>query len=200
MAARFEFKLGPEIERIESREVSLAHQAIIYEVLAHTTESYIHQLQGQSGNTVYLHEDGHREAVYDADGDLVQDGINDGSYNYAHPVEEPLLHFTLDISPWIQHGASERDPTAVEERIIAYLSDLEGGIRRAHASGTVEPLADHHEWTEQGQVEALAIFVRAIQLGDAPGFFQLFEPGRELTDDDILRVLTALNAGFNEIY
>lgn len=192
--------LAPTIELIQSGEIPREHQRIIYAILARTNEVLIHRMRGQEGNVVYLGPGGHREAVYDADGELVEDGFNDGTYNYAHPVREPLVHFTSDISPWIAWGLSKADPTSVEDRVYAYMGDLEGGIRRAHGAVPLPPLADDHAWDEPGQLQALAIFFRAIEAGDAQELFGLFEPERELTDADLIRVLTALNAGFDEVY
>ena len=86
-------------------------------VLANTHEVSIHQMRGATGNKVYLHKDGKREAVYDAAGKLVQDGVNDGSYNYFHPRREAARHFTFDILPWMTWGNSAEDPTTPKERI-----------------------------------------------------------------------------------
>ncbi|MDB4673646.1 hypothetical protein OAF27_02415 [Verrucomicrobiales bacterium] len=104
---------------------------MVWRWLANTSELPIHQLRGKTGNKLYLHKDGHKEAVYDTDGNLVKDGINDGSYNFAHPVEEPLKHFNQDILPWILWGSSKTDPTSVNERIAAYSRALGVGLSNA---------------------------------------------------------------------
>ena len=59
---------------------------------------------------------------------MVRDGINDGSYNYAHPENDPINHFTRDILPWIFWGYSREDPTTIEERLVAYSESLGGGL------------------------------------------------------------------------
>ena len=76
-------------------------------ILQNTNEVAIHQMGGETGNTVYL-SNGHREGVYNKKGDLVKDGINDGSYNYNHPRMN-LCYILDDIHPWIMMGS--RDTT-----------------------------------------------------------------------------------------
>ncbi|NQU38509.1 MAG: hypothetical protein HQ523_00990, partial [Lentisphaerae bacterium] len=127
-------KLKPVMKKIKQGGTNLKHVAILQSILKHTSEVCIHQQNGASRNKVFVQKDGHLEAVFDANGVLVQDGINDGSYNYCHPAEGPLRHFSFDISPWIVWGQTRTDPTTVKSRIYAYMGDLEGGIRRALAS------------------------------------------------------------------
>ncbi len=83
-----EFKLAPFMKQIKNSKVSSNHTAILYAILKNTYEVRIHQQNGAKDNQVYVHQDGHREAVFDKNGKLVQDGINDGSYNYYHPSKE----------------------------------------------------------------------------------------------------------------
>lgn len=199
MGTSVQLKLMPQLARLDSHEIPLAHQQILFTILANTNEAAIHQMRGESENRVYINDDG-REAVYDKDGELVQNGYNDGSYNYAHAKDEPLLHYILDTSPWLLWGMSEVDPTSIKERVYAYMGDLEGGIRRANALLPFEPLPDDHQWPEIGQMQSLAIFAKAIELGEAEELYTLFEPGHKITDEEIIRVLTKLNAGFDEVY
>lgn len=199
MSSSIQFKLMPTLSKLQSNTIPLAHQQILYTILANTNESASHQMRGQTENRVYTNDDG-REAVYDKDGDLVKDGFNDGTYNYAHGKEEPLLHFSLDTSPWLLWGMGEEDPTTIEERTYAYMGDLEGGIRRANAMLPLEILPEDHKWPEISQMQALAIFVKAIELGEAEELYTLFEAGHKITDKEIVRVLTKLNAGFDLLY
>lgn len=111
-----------------SNEPTAEQQHLIRHWLAHTSEAKIHQLRGATGNKLLVFKDGHREGVYDPKGNLVKDGINDGSYNYAHPSKDPLHHFTWDILPWIMWGNSRTDPTSVKERLDAYSLSLGGGL------------------------------------------------------------------------
>ena len=199
MSSSIQYKLMPQLAKLQSNTIPRTHQQILYTILANTNEVAIHQMRGESENRVYLNSDG-REAVYDKNGDLVENGYNDGSYNYALGKDEPLLHFILDISPWILWGMSETDPTSIDERIYAYMADLEGGINRANAMLPLEPLPQDHTWPEISQIQALAIFVKAIELGEAEELFTLFEVGHEITDEEIVRVLTKLNTGFDQVY
>ncbi len=198
-AATKDFDLLPMIRKLHDQEIPLAHQQIIYAILAHTNESAIHQMRGETDNRVFIHEDG-REGVYDKNGNLVTNGYNDGTFNYANPKNEPLLHFTMDISPWIQMGISETDPTSTIERIYAYMGDLEAGIVRAHQSLPFEPLDENHRWSGTGQLQALAIFLKAIDAGDAQELFELFDSPTAPTDRQLISVLSKLNAGFDALY
>ncbi len=198
-AATKDLDLLPMIRKLHDQQIPLIHQQIIYTILANTQEAAIHQMRGQTDNKVYFHEDG-REGVYDKDGNLVTDGFNDGTFNYANPITEPLLHFTMDISPWIQMGISETDPTSTIERIYAYMGDLEAGIVRAHESLPFEPLDENHRWSGTGQLQALAIFLKAIEAGDAQELFELFDSPTTPTDRQLISVLRKLNRGFNLVY
>lgn len=192
----FEFKLQKIIKSIEDGKISQTKLDIIYYILKNTNEIYIHQLRGQYQNKVYISPDGHSEGVYDEDGKLVKDGINDGSYNYYHPEKEPLRHFSADIHPWILWGNSRQDPTTIEERIFSYVSDLEGGLRRAHFSRNN---IAKQEYSEFGQKETLAFFLKVIEIGKAQLLFELFDKD-ELMKDVILAVLDNIHEGFISLY
>ncbi|WP_269527155.1 hypothetical protein [Coraliomargarita parva] len=153
-----------ELKKEKKREAML-----IYNWLANTSETRIHQLRGATENVLYIHENGHYEAVFDGEGKIVRDGINDGSYNYAHPVEDPANHFTLDILPWIFWGYSREDPTSIEERIVAYSESL--------GSGLVSAQANHQDFKKKklskDEREAIAIFVRIIEAGDVSEVYEI---------------------------
>jgi len=146
--------------------------SLIRHWLAHTSEASIHQMRGATGNQVFRHTDGHREAVYDKDGKLVQDGINDGSYNYAHPVEEPLKHFNRDILPWILWGNSRTDPTTVEERLDAYSRSLGGGLIAAQ---NAPRKSFRNSKIEQSEIEVIEFFLRVIDEGEIPEVFNILK-------------------------
>lgn len=199
-SALVQLRLGEVVGRINDREIPLKHQQIIYKILSHTSESAIHRMRGEHDNTVYINANSGEEYVFDKNGDRVSNGYNDGSYNYAHYEDEPLLHFVMDISPWIMLGLSEEDPTDPKERIYAYMGDLEGGIIRAHESRPFSPLPDTHQWDKIGQLPALGTFVKAIELGGAEEIYTLFDQDEDISDDQIIRVLTKLNRGFDLVY
>ena len=100
-------------------------------ILSHTSEIAQHNMNGVTTNVVYLHKDGHREAVYDSSDNLVTDDENQGSYNYYHPHKQPLRHFWYDTLPWIIWGNTEKDSTSPSERISAWLTDVKYGAKVA---------------------------------------------------------------------
>ncbi len=191
-----ELKLAPYIQQIKSGKISTQKISILYTILQNTHEVCIHQQNGAKDNTVYLSPDGHKEAVYGKDKKLVKDGVNDGSYNYFHPTEQPLLHFSFDISPWIMWGQSRTDHTTVESRIYAYMGDLEGGINRSLQQKKRSTVKIQNE----GQIQALAIFIRAIEEGKAESLFELFDSKEQITDKQLNDVLTRLNRGLEKVY
>jgi len=154
-------------EEPTKREILLVHHW-----LANTSETRIHQLRGASGNKMYLHKDGHKEAVYDEGGKLVKDGINDGSYNYAHPVKEPLKHFNQDILPWMTWGNSRTDPTSLEERLRSYSVALGQGLGKAQttAKGNYNAKA-----IKKSELRAVEFFLRVLKEGEVQSVLQILE-------------------------
>ena len=136
--------------------------------LANAREVAAHRLRGADGNSVYLHPDGHREAVYDAAGELVRDGINDESYNYFHPSGDSLRHFTFDALPWLAFGNSPDDPTTPGERAGAFAADLAAGVDRA-GRGADPPARP--DLGVDGAGEAVAVLAAAADRGGVPDFF-----------------------------
>ena len=144
---------------------------LIYHWLANTSETRIHQMRGATENKLYLHEDGQMEAVYDGEGKLVKDGINDGSYNYAHPTKDPVNHFKMDILPWIFWGNSRTDPTSIDERITAYSEALGGGLVAAQAQTTRVKKADF----SQDELVGIATIMRVIEAGDIEEVYSILK-------------------------
>lgn len=190
-----------EVNGTEKKQTfSKREQVIIFLILQNTNEVAIHQMGGKTGNTVYLSADGHRESVYDKKGDLVKDGINDGSYNYNHPVKEPLLHFTKDIHPWIKWGNSRSDTTTPKKRIYAYMGDLEGGIKRSHKKReTLIKLEKTLSFSKE-QKEVLNHWEKILKKEKAKTLFSYFDLSRPMNDGEIISVLTAINKGFKTAY
>ena len=141
---------------------------MVWRWLSNTSELPIHQLRGKTGNKLYLHKDGLKEAVYDEDGKLVKDGINDGSYNYAHPVKEPLKHFNQDILPWILWGSSRSDPTSVKERLEAYSRALGVGLSVAQQS----PQQEVRKLSES-ELTAVQFFLEVASVGNVEVVFEI---------------------------
>ncbi len=100
-------------------------------ILSHTSEITQHNMNGVTDNIVYLHEDGHMEAVYDSSGNLVTDDENQASYNYYHPHKQPLRHFWADTLPWIIWGNTEEDSTLPSDRLSVWWTDVKHGAEKA---------------------------------------------------------------------
>jgi len=193
--------LEKTIERIEKGEINSRKLQIIYLVLQNTSEHYIHNLNGAIGNKVYFHVDGHKEAVYDPNGKLVQDGINDGSYNYYDMEKEPLKHFSFDTHPWIMWGASEKDPTSQQERIFGLVSDIELGLSAALESKGGLKNVKKHNWDRLGQLQALAIIYLALGKANCDSLYSLFEKEiSKITRNEITKSLRSLESGLNKVY
>ena len=165
--------------------------------LSHTSETSIHQMRGAKGNKVFLHEDGHKEAVYDEAGKLVKDGINDGTYNYAHPVEEPLKHFNRDILPWILWGTSRTDPTSVEERLHAYSRSLGGGLGEAQAAPRKKNI-DGKKKIEPSEIEVVDFFLKVIKEGEVEEIFKILEESG-YTPKEPFKIGKGLTKGLNKV-
>ncbi len=156
-----------DTEKPTKKEVALIHHW-----LANTSENRIHQLRGARDNKVFLHKDGHIEVVYNGEGNLVKDGINDGSYNYAHPIKEPLKHFNQDILPWILWGNSRKDPTTVKERLEAYSQDLSAGLSRAQVNHNKKFKRIRIKDSERMAAE---FFLRVLKEGEVESILQIIE-------------------------
>ena len=143
---------------------------LIHHWLSYTQEVAIHQQRGAKGNRVYLGPEGHKEAVYDSEGKLVQDGINDGSYNFSHPYDDPINHFTKDILPWICWGATRTDPTSIDERLQAYSIDLGGGLAAAQQNKRKDIEFDS---LSKDELASIAVFIRIIEEGNIPEAYSI---------------------------
>lgn len=193
--------LEKTIEQIEKGEINSRKLQIIYLILQNTPEYYIHNLNGAAGNEVYVHVDGHRESVYGPDGKLVQDGINDGSYNYYDRKKEPLKHFFFDTHPWIAMGSSEKDTTSQRERIFGFVSDFETGLSAAMDSKDSLCNIKKDNWDRLGQIQALAIIYLALEKTNPDSLYSLFEKDTsKININDITQSLRALEAGLNMVY
>lgn len=170
---------GMMLDVHEAETLVAAHPkeaALINGWLKHTYEVRIHQMRGANGNQVFVHKDGHEEYVFDANRQPVQDGMNDGSYNYYPQQTEPLLHFMYDTLPWITWGSSKQDPTTKPERLKYYLEDLQAGMVRAREA-SIEPLDMNTLSTAKRY--ALAIFMRAIEDGKAGAIYDYLSSAPE---------------------
>jgi len=195
-----QFKLQEVVKKIPANEISTEQQWLVFNILKHTNEIYIHRQRGAVDNQIFLHTDGHKEVVYNKQKKLVKDGINDGSYNYADPRKKPLRHFAFDIHPWIIYGASRKDSTSQPERLHAYIADLANGMHRAIQAKKSWQTESKPLWKDYGQPQTLAIFLEVIKQGKAEIIFDLFKTKEILIDKDLIPLLKKLEKGFNTVY
>lgn len=179
-------------------QLTVEQKAIIHLILSQTSELNIHRMRGATENRVYVHKDGHKEAVYDANGKLVQDGINDGSYNYEHPENNPFGHYIKDIEPWLRWGASPNDPTTIPERTYAYMGDLEGGIRDAREMWPEISTENYTKALQQSDFPKT--WVKILKQPGTHDLFSLVKGDLEYTDDNVIKTMKALNAAFDDVY
>lgn len=196
--ARRSMGLEQTVAKIKAGKVDARRLAILHAVLGATQEVHIHQQRGANGNTVFLDPSGHREAVYGPDGQLVEDGVNDGSYNYFHPTTAAARHYFFDVHPWILMGHSRTDPTTVKERLSSYMKDLEAGMVRAANAGKFPGIDVGN--LRDGEPEAYAIFVNALDAGNADELFAAIE-GQDILDEESRAGLRRkLDQGFWKVY
>lgn len=87
-------------------------------------EADCHQYTATNGpNVKYVSPDGHREVIYNSEGDIVLDPRDIGTYNFC-PSDEFLVsnasvgHLFHDIIPWFIFGNSDDDPGPIINEII----------------------------------------------------------------------------------
>ena len=107
-------------EEIPQRELS-----IIYFILDNIQEYHIHCMRGEDQNQVFVHTDG-RVLVLDKHNNPVTN-FNRGSIRIAQK-NDPIGHYILDTLSWLSFGVDSNDPTTIEERLDAYLKDMQNAI------------------------------------------------------------------------
>ena len=169
-----------KLEKYRKKDLREKHtkefSAFIYTVLSNTQELRIHQMNGETTNEVYISDEGH-EAVFrfkhdemgkriDGTGEHVTDCLNQGSFNYYHPIKTPLGHFAADILPWLIWGNCREDPSSLEQRIEAYMLDFEEGYEQALSKNEGFYLPRAFKFKETGQSETVAFFAKALEKSD----------------------------------
>jgi hypothetical protein len=187
--------LSDMIKRVSDGRIEKDKIRAVATILRNTNELHIHQMRGANGNEVLINPDGHSEAVYDRNKKAVKDGINDGSYNYFHPQQDALRHFSFDIAPWLLMGQSPNDPTTRAERIDAYSADVfDGVIRVCKVKPRQRKLADVTV-KELGSAEAVAIFLMAIDRGKADDLLLAVSSQKEKTPDELRPLVEKFQRG-----
>ena len=79
--------------------------------------------QGEEGkyNVKYISPDGRSESVYNRYHMLVTDVVNQGTYNFYHPIDDSIKHALADVVPYILFGNTFDDPTSIENRLLPWL-------------------------------------------------------------------------------
>ncbi len=159
-------------------------EALIIGILSNTPEINIHQMNGATKNKVYVFEDG-REAVYDAQGKLVTDPTNKGSYNYYNRVKEPLAHFAKDSDPWLKWGNARNDPSTPDQRLTAYLKDLKTGIITTYENRTVEVGKTTVSYNSKTERAVAMKFLEIIRKSGDQSLFDMYKNPTTATDAKI---------------
>ncbi|MBL4781299.1 MAG: hypothetical protein JKX92_03565 [Porticoccaceae bacterium] len=171
--------------------------ATIYTILENTQEFSIHQMDGATENKTFLHKDGHREAVFDKDGNAVEGCPNKATYNYYHPFQTPLGHFTADILPWLLMGSCRYDSSTLDQRVDAYVLDFRAGFERNLNNGNGFYLPEKFRFKKFGQSEAVSFFLKAL---DESGYdIENFSPKNINSKDEQERFFKAIELGFKKL-
>jgi hypothetical protein len=110
-------------------------------VLRFESEQASHNLGDIDSNVVMVHPCG-MEGVYDSNGDLVEDPVNAGNYNFFNAWEDPWLHQFADRLPWVLFGNGGNDSSGFIARVSAWGKDVGSSVPAAMsrlASGRLSP-------------------------------------------------------------
>jgi hypothetical protein len=82
-----------------------------------STKYHMYDAYGEKGyseyNLKFISSEGYFEAVYNIRGELLTeetDPINMGTYNYCHPINNPVGHFKHDVVPWFTYNNVKNEP------------------------------------------------------------------------------------------
>ena len=87
----------------------------------------VYHCQNGANNSKFISPDGHREAVYNSEGNLVTDPVNRGTYNIYNPKTDPVKHGLYDVVPYLILGNSPDDAFSYGDRIMATIKSI--GLR-----------------------------------------------------------------------
>ncbi|MBQ7208986.1 MAG: hypothetical protein IJS01_14400 [Lentisphaeria bacterium] len=89
-------------------------------VRAPDEQNLYHRHKGQRNNVKYHHPETGQEIIFNADGKIVTDIENIGTYNYFPPtgVANNFLHVLFDVVPYYKWGNSEEDTTPLGSRLL----------------------------------------------------------------------------------
>ena len=174
----------------------LTPETLLYVALQYTPELNIHRMRGATENKVFVSKDGRMEGVYDKNGDLVTNCVNQGSFNYFNRKLEPLKHFEFDTLPWLKSGNCKTDPTDLQERLTAWVADFEIGLRQALGERHKLKIQDITA-SELKSSKSVMLLLPVMSSGSAP-FLKLADINVEISEDSISDVLRSLVNGLQE--
>jgi hypothetical protein len=192
--------LSDVVKRVREGKIENSKIRVIAAILRNTNELDIHQMRGGWNNKVFVSPDGHQEAVYDGNDTPVKDGINDGSYNYFHPQSDAVRHFSFDIAPWLLYGQSPNDPTSRAERVHAYSADVFEGVIRAMEAPRTKGKLDNVSLDDSGCPEAVAIFLLAIERGNAEELIRVVSVQEKKSDREIVPLVKKFESGLQMLF
>jgi hypothetical protein len=195
-----DLRVSEMVQQVRDGKIDDERIRAIGAVLRNTNEVEIHRMRGGWNNEVFVSPDGHKEAVFDGKRKPVKDGVNDGSYNYFHPQNDALRHFSFDIAPWLLLGNSPNDPTGRAERIHAYIGDLREGLNRAVEASTTQGKLDDVNLKESGCAESIAIFLLAIERGKAEEMIQVVAAHPKKSDKELAQLMRSFEGGLQSLF
>jgi len=87
------------------------------------------------------------ELVYDGNGNLVTDPVNQGTYNYCDASKSKVGHFFMDMLPYYIWGNSPDDPTTMGERFFGdYQYSVTASKDEAAKARNEKSFRDAHIW------------------------------------------------------
>jgi hypothetical protein len=104
----------PTLDQVPKNWIRLTSDQTIYHTWGSSSDIWSDE---NADNVKYVSPGGHYEAVYDRNGKLVTDPLNEGTYNYGSPLDNKWTHFKDDMVPYYLWGNSPDDPTSWYERL-----------------------------------------------------------------------------------
>jgi len=163
--------------------------AFVHTVLLQTRKNHSHRLNGATGNRYFLRKVDGAEAVFDKAGSLVTNCANKITPNNAHPVEQPLAHFSLDVLPWMEWGNCNNQATRAGQRVSGFVNDIRDSLE--HIAGTDGGfyLPRHPNLSEENFAAFFLFITQAERAGFDIETFMKYDIFEERYREKYLRIL-----------
>jgi len=162
-------------------EIPERNLSIIHYIISNVQEHHIHCMRGEASNWVFISTEG-RVFVYDSKNKIVTN-YNRGGFNIVKK-DKPFDHFILDTLPWLNFGVDPEDPTSIEERFYAYLTDVQDAIFSFLFHGNAKLKEIKYSELSQSEKEVCNLFNQML-------FNDNFEI--KLTDENIRKMKRSAN-------